>query len=94
MVKIVIFQILGNIFYFCYIKKKKINIFYRRAQEFFNEAVEKQPEINGAESADNRSWFAGIPDFVKFQIGHHTRPPPKSGEEENRRDAGENKRPP
>src|SRR6185295_9934435 len=57
-------------------------------------AVEEQPQVDGAKAADDAGSFARIPDFVELEIGQHAGAPPQPRIEKDRRDPGEDERPP
>ena len=59
-----------------------------------DEAVEEEPEVYGAEAADDRGGLAGVTDFVELEIGHDARTAPEAGVEENGRHTGQGKSPP
>ena len=59
-----------------------------------DEAVEEQPEVEGAEAAHDRGGGAGVAVFVELEVGHDARAAPEAGEEKDRRHAGEHEGPP
>ena len=66
----------------------------RQVHRGHDHAIEKEPEINRAESANRRRRRTRIPQLVEFEIGEHARAPPQSCVEKHRRDAGQHERPP